>query len=249
MELVIGLSVTLEGRQPMIPPALREHDHAGAEASSRIDRVIGPGHRVQPTLEAARRAGANLRARLGVVGAVSFDEARLQCAHDHLGALVEALAGGIHLDAAEWLVLPARQASTHPEAHASPAELVQHRDLLRDTERLVPGHDHRRCAQIDALRAAREIAQDLGIVRAERVVEEVVLGRPQCVKAELLREQCEPELLFVDLSVRDTLPPVRREDQLQTDVHLSPPPGRSLRTRAIIGEPRYASLEPARGNA
>src|ERR1019366_10122039 len=89
--------------------------------------------------------GADLAARLpGVLAA--FHDAGFERVYDQLGILDEEIAGLILIDA-ETVVFDARQSAAHPENHPADGEMIEHRDLLGDANRIVPWqHDHPRAA-------------------------------------------------------------------------------------------------------
>src|SRR3546814_526373 len=83
---------------------------------------------------------------------------------------------------------------------------------------------HRTGSQTDALGAGSEVCEDDEVVRAERVVLEVVLHRPQGVEAELLGEDGQPYLLVHYLTIGDRIVvPPRLEHHLDTDLHRGTP--------------------------
>ncbi len=147
----------------------------GAEPRRCLDRVLAGGNRIDTIVETVFRPRTNLDARLLVVPAVALHEPGAQRIHDHRRRLIEALAQFVHR-AAERRELPPRQAAAETKPQPSLAQMIEHHGLLRDAQRIVPGQDHRRCAEPDVRADAGEIRHELQIVGAERVVEEVVLG-------------------------------------------------------------------------
>ena len=76
---------------------------------------------------------------------------------------------------AEALELDPPRTPAEAEDETPVRDVVQHRDLLRDADRIVPRqHDDHR-AELDALGAARHVRQELQHVRTHGVVREVVL--------------------------------------------------------------------------
>ena len=112
-----------------------------------------------------------------------------------------------------WLGRPSRA-----QDGAAVGQVVEERDLLRDAQGVVPGHDDRPGRELDAARAAGEPRQELQVVGAGGVVREVVLDRPELVEAELLAELRDPLLVADDLLVAE-LALVVLEDEQQADVH------------------------------
>src|SRR5262249_23075044 len=120
-----------------------------------------------------------------------------------------------HAHEPELVSVPAH-ADAEPEAPA--AQLLQRRHLLGEVHRVVQRHEHDRRPEADPLRPPRDPAE-----RDERVVDapvradafgpdDDVLGRPDGVEAELLRQLGRA----ADRS-RGRVPPVVRQDH--TEVH------------------------------
>ena len=131
-------------------------------------------------------------------------------------------------DAAEGREFPPREPASHPKPHPPFAQVVEHRRLFGDTQRVVPGQDHGRGAQIDIGAGGGEPGHQLQIVRAEGVVVEMVLNRPQHVEPQVRRHARELQFLVPDLLVGHVGPAVAGKYHLQTDVHHHLPhsPGR-----------------------
>ena len=81
--------------------------------------------------------------------------------------------------------------------------VLEHRDLLGHPERVVPGehHDHR--ADVDPLRATREVRQVLVRVGHHDVRRRVLLECPERVEPERLDEIGQVHLILEDLAVGD----------------------------------------------
>jgi hypothetical protein len=75
----------------------------------------------------------------------------------------------------------------------------------------------------------REIRQDLRVVGAKRIIEEMMLDRPDDVEAEFVGEAGEADFLLPGLAVAHAGPAVAGEDHLNADVHAGSP-GRGLST-------------------
>ena len=97
--------------------------------------------------------------------------------------------------------------------------MVEDGHLLGDAQGIVPGQDHGRGTEADIRALRRQVRHELEVVRAERVVVEVVLHRPQHVEAEVGGQSGEPELLVPDLFIGHVAPSVACEHHLHTDVH------------------------------
>ena len=126
------------------------------------------------------------------------------------GRLDEASARFPHVDP-ETLELHPAEPAPDAEDHPPVGELVEHRDLLGGPDGVVPRqhHDHR--PEADPPGPRGHPAQELHDVGAHRVVGEVVLDRPHRIEAERLGELREPELVAIDLEVREPVPGVLEE--------------------------------------
>ena len=174
------------------------------------------------------RPRADLDPRLLVEFAVAFDEPGLQRVDDHRRRFVEALARFVHAHAKRGELAP-RQAAAETQAQPSLAQQVEHRRLLRDPQRVVPGDDDRGGAQIDVRARRRQIAHQLEVVGDERVVVEVMLGRPQTVEAEIGGEPREADFLVPHALVGTVVPAVAGEHHHHADIH------RPLRRVCFVG--------------
>ena len=131
--------------------------------------------------------------------------------------LVEAVARLGHVGA-EAGVLAAGEAAAEPE-HGTPVrEVVQEDDLLGDAQRVVPGQDEGARGEADALRPSCQPGEELGVVWAGGVVEEVVLDDEDLVEAQWLGQLGDPTLVR-DVHVVGQLAAVVLEDELEIDVH------------------------------
>jgi hypothetical protein len=104
-----------------------------------------------------------------------------------------------------------------PKITRPPESIVKHDHLLGHPQRAVPRQDHRSRAQFHVLGAAGHVGQQHHVVRAHRVVVEVMLDRPQAVVAQLVGELGQPELAGVHLLVRQVLVQVA-ETEVDSDV-------------------------------
>jgi len=119
----------------------------------------------------------------------------------------------------EGLELPPGEAATHAEAETAPAQVVEDGHLLGDAQGIVPGQDHGGGTEADIRALRGQVRHELKVVRAERVVVEVVLHGPQHVEAEVGGQSREPQLLVPGLLIGHIAPPVAGEGHLQADVH------------------------------
>ena len=218
MELAVQFAIALDRRQPHRPRPIGEHHHVRAEPRRRLDRILARRDRVDAAVETVFRPRPDLDARLLVVFAVALHHAGAQRAHDHRRRLVEALARFVHR-AAERRELAPRQAAAETKPQPPLAQMIEHRRLFGDAQRIVPRQDHRRRAEIDVRAHAGQIRHELQVVGAERVVEEVVLGRPQHVEPEVRRQPRQAQFLVPNLVVADVLPAIRGEDHHHADIH------------------------------
>jgi hypothetical protein len=175
-----------EGLLPEDLPGLLGEHHQLRTEDGRLDGGIrGDADRIDPILEAAGRPRADfdlwMREELGV----GLEEALVECLEDERGALVVTPPRLVHR-AIEARVLALGEPSPEAEQRPPLALLIQQGDLGCDAIGIVPGHDHRARAELDALGRAGDLCQPLDVVWAHRVVEEMVLGRPIAVIAELV---------------------------------------------------------------
>src|SRR6185369_112154 len=133
--------------------------------------------------------------------AFAFEDAGVERAQHAVGRFVEASARRVHLDV-EAEVFAAREAPAHSEDRAPAAQMVEHRELLGDAQRIVPRKNDRAGRKTDAARLGREPRQVLEIVGTRRVVAEVMLDDPHRMKPELLRLERHLGLLLPDDFVR-----------------------------------------------
>src|SRR5262249_35822169 len=123
-----------------------------------------------------------------------------QCLPDQLRRLGKTWASLAHRDA-EPLILDARGAAAKAEQAASTAEDVEQRNLLGNTDRVVPRQYDDRGSEGDALGAAGEISQQLERRRRHRIAGEMVLEREQRVEAERLGEVADRQVVRHNLDV------------------------------------------------
>ena len=190
----------------------------GAELGGRIDGVLARGHGVDAAVERVLRPGPDLDARLLVVFAVAFHEAGLERVDDHGRGLVEAAARFVHAQAEGGELAP-RQATAEAQPQPALAQQVEHGGVLGDAQRIVPGQDHRRRADIDVRAERREMRHQREVVGHERVVVEVMLGRPQAIEAEVGGEPRQPDLLVPHAIVGAVVPAVAGEHHHHADIH------------------------------
>ena len=180
--------------------------------------VLAGRHGIDAPVEGVLRARTDLDARLLVVRPVAFDEAGLQGVDDHRRRLIEAPARFVHAET-EGGELAAGEAAAHAEPEPALGEIVQHRGLFGDPQRIVPGQDHGGRAEIDIRTDGRHVGHELDVVRHERVVVEVVFGRPQAVEAQIGGSAGQPDLLVPHPGVGAILPAVAGENHHHADIH------------------------------
>jgi hypothetical protein len=112
------------------------------------------------------RPRPDLDPRLWVEFAVAFDKTALERLDDHRSGFVKALARLVHAQP-EGGELPPRQAAPEPQPQPPLAEHVEHRRLLGDAQRVMPGQDHRRRTQVDIGAERRHVGHQLQIVGHE----------------------------------------------------------------------------------
>ena len=90
----------------------------------------------------------------------------------------------------------------------------------RDAGAISSSRASRARGQADARRASRHVGEELDVVRAERVVLEVVLDGPEGVEPELFGEHAELDLLGDHLPVAHSVGVAERlEDHLHAELH------------------------------
>jgi hypothetical protein len=119
--------------------------------------------------------------------AVALDDAALGRLEDHARRLVEAVARLVHVHAEAGILAP-RQAAPETEHRAATGEMVEQHDLLGDAQRIVPRQDEGARGEPDARRAPRQPREELRVVGAGGVVEEVMLDDEHRAVPERLRE-------------------------------------------------------------
>ena len=218
VEFPVQLAVALDRRQPHMPGPVGKHHHMGAEPGGGLDQVLARRDGIDPAGEIVFRPRPELDPRLLVVLAAAFDKAGAQRLDDHRRGLVEALARLVHRPA-KRRELAAREAPPEPETQPPLAQQIEHRRLLRHPQGVVPWHDHRRGAEPHTRASRRQVGHQLQIVGAERIIEEMVLGRPQHVEARVGGEPRQPDLLVPHLVVADALPAIAGEHHHHADIH------------------------------
>jgi len=139
---------------------------------------------------------------------------------EDLHRLVEAVTALLlrHAEAAE---LGGPVAASHPHVEASVGDDVHQRHLLGQSERVVKGQDGGGQADADAPGARGGGGGEAGGIYREAVVDEVMLGEPRLVEAQLLRP-----LDLLELAADDVLVPVARrslEKVEGAEAHAEPP--------------------------
>jgi len=107
--------------------------------------------------------------------------------HDHVKGLLEdrAILGERAVEALELVLLVT---GAEPDLQAATGEVIHHRDLLRDLERVVQRQHDDGGAEADVRRTVRELRDQHQRVRQEAVTGEVVLGQHDVVEADRVRE-------------------------------------------------------------
>ena len=85
--------------------------------------------------------GSDLTTRLSAELVVVLHITGLEGVKNQPGVLDEPLTTGVHVDA-EALVFDASQTSTDAENHAPSGHLIEKRNLLSDSKRIVPWQNH-----------------------------------------------------------------------------------------------------------
>ena len=216
--LAMQRAAMLDLRHAHLPRPVGEHHDMGAELGGRVDRILARGHGVDAAVERVLRPRPDLDARLLVILAVAFHEAGLERVDDHGRGLVEAAARFVHAQP-EGRELAPRQAASEAQPQPALAQHVEHGGVLGDAQRIVPGQDHRRRADVDVRAERGEMRHQREVVGHERVVVEVMLGRPQAIEAQVGGEPRQPDLLVPHAIVGAVLPAVAGEHHHHADIH------------------------------
>jgi hypothetical protein len=164
------------------------------------------------------RARPDFGPRLFVEFAIALDKTGLQRIDDHRRSLIEALPGLVHAQAESGELSP-RQATSEAEAKPALAQHIEHRRLFCDAQWIVPRQDDSRGAQIDIGTEGGQIRHQLEVVRHERIVIEVVFGRPQAVEAQIGCDLRQPDLFVPYSRVRTAVPAITGEHHHHADIH------------------------------
>ena len=200
MKLVPALVVELEIGFHEVPRLLHDHEQAETELRAHRDGIRGSCGGKRAALERLERPRTYLAARLLHRGA-AFHEPGLERFEHQRGVFVEEQPAFVLVDA-EPFEFAAREAAADAEDEAPVGVVIDQGDLLGEAHGIVPRHhdDHR--AELDALRLPGEVRHQLGNVRADRVVVEVMLRRPDRVHPELFGHQAIAEFLAHEPPVR-----------------------------------------------
>ena len=117
----------------------------------------------------------------------------------------------------------AGEAAAEAQDGAAVRDMVEHDDLLGEADRIVPGDDDHLGAERDPAGAAGEVGQRLQRIGAERIVAEMMLGDPDQVEAQLLRQHAILELLAEEPGVRIVMAALVREAGAHADMHAALP--------------------------
>ncbi len=130
---------------------------AFSRAATSIE-VLAGGHGIGAAFEAAFGPRPDFDARLRIILPVPLDETGTQRLQYHPGGFIEAFAQFIH-GGTERGEFASRQAAAKSETHTAVAQQIEHRHLLRHTQRIVPRQDDGRGAEIGVRAQRREIRQ------------------------------------------------------------------------------------------
>ena len=233
--LAVGLELGLGG----VPRLLGDHHEADAHAGHDLHRLGRHRRGERAALEAGERIGPDLDRRLLVELAVVLHRARLEGVEQGVAVLLEPAARLAHRHAeADELLLA--EAPTEAEDRPPAREVVEHRELLGDPHRVVPGQHGDERAQLEPGRLPGEPRQDHPLLGRELVVGEVVLGHPHRVEPGAFGAGAESELELVDGGVGGASVEVG-ELQAEPDVH------ECLLTTALCGRASSCRVTSAGG--
>ena len=218
VELPVQRPSSFDARHPHFPGPVGEHDDVRPQLGCRENRFVAGRDGVDAPVEGVLRPRSDFGSGLLVKLPVALDESGLQGIDDHGRGLVETLPRFVHADA-ESLELPARQAASEPQAQAAAAQQVQHRGVLGDPQRVVPGKDHRGRSHVNVGMLGRHVGHQLYVVRYEGVIVEMVLRRPEALEALVSRDLGQAQFFFPHQAVRPFIPAVAGEDHHHSDIH------------------------------
>ena len=127
----------------------------------------------------------------------------LQRLPGELPGFAEAVAGGLHADP-EGVVFRLRGAAAHADMQVPVAQRLQHRHVLGEAHRVVPGQHHDRGAEAEAGTGGGDMGQEQQRVGLRVVVAEMVLDHPGGVVAQAVQQLGIGDRLAVELAVAET---------------------------------------------
>ena len=124
----------------------------------------------------------------------------LQGFEDQLRVLNEPPAALVLIDPKPFVFDP-RQTTPNPQDEASVRDMVEHRYLFCDANRVMPGQDDHHRAELHMFGPARHIGQKLDRIGAHGVVVKMVLNRPDGIEPQRFRHLRQAEFILPDLTV------------------------------------------------
>ena len=206
-----------EGREAQRRQAEIGHDRGALQAA---DGAVEARH---PALQ--RRPQHGRRGPVGVMAGMGHRPA-LQRLPGELPGLAEAVAGGLHADP-EGIVFRLRGAAAHADMQLPVAQRLQHRHVLGEAHRVVPGQHHDRGAEAEARAGRGDVGEEQQRVGLRVVVAEMVLHHPGGVVAQPVQQLGIGDRLAVELAVAQTRLPHGADlvGEAGFGCHLDPPRG------------------------
>src|SRR5262249_22553758 len=140
------------------------------------------------------------------------------------------------------LVLDARETAAHAENETPPRNMANKRHLLGHANRIVPGQHHHHRAQFGVPGSSRHVGEKLNRIATHGVVIEVMLYRPDGIKAERLGDFSQPYFLAPHLGVGKLVVGVLK-DQSVSNMHMETLLSDARRRAGSIREPGRSSLQ------
>ena len=115
-------------------------------------------------------------------------------------ALPEAVARGLHMDA-EGVVLALGGAAAHADVQLALGKVDQHRQILGEADRVVPGQHHHRGTEPEARAGGGDVREQDEGIGLRVVVGEVMLHHPGGIEALLLQQPGIGDRLAIEAAV------------------------------------------------
>ena len=196
-----GGDVALIVGRGILPTPLRDDEHPEAHLRHDLGRFRADRRGVEPRLRVGDGPRADLDVGNPVILAFVGETVLRQPAADDVRTLDEPLARLVHRDPKTG-ILDRGRAAAEAEDRPPAGHQVEQRDLLRDLDRVVPGQDDDRGAELDLLGPPGHVRQQLAGVGRHDVAGEVVIQAPQRIEPIGFRLVRNRQFLPIRLQVR-----------------------------------------------